>query len=267
MSTLLSTISPSMRVCIKGKEDEEAFLTTKTRTYSLKHVDTSNTLLLVSGASDPHLTITSTHKSFLELRRTMAKIDRVETLIHQNPLHFEKKGAGNTYSLYELESIVPASPKELIQALDSLGAFEFEEKWRILAPDSEFEIVNEMVEVCKAEGWNGDKVPVKKCKERLEALGCFPVVVIQHILRTFCEGKGDEVKISSKRVIPIFARKLLEEKEGTMLKKKLMEALEDKLLDGMDASFEYLRVSYASFLRFVIIFTRDSCWRGKEEIW
>ena len=75
------------RVTIKGNTDQEAVLCTDQATYAIKHVETTNTLFMVSGSEESHgdvggtVCVKATSAAHLELTGTAPQLKELDTVL------------------------------------------------------------------------------------------------------------------------------------------------------------------------------------------
>ena len=75
------------RVTIKGKADQEAVLCTDQATYAIKHVETTNTLFMVSGSEKSHgdtggtVCVKATSAAHLELTQTAPQLKELDVVL------------------------------------------------------------------------------------------------------------------------------------------------------------------------------------------
>ena len=75
------------RVTIKGKAEQEAVLCTDQATYAIKHVETTNTLFMVSGSEKSHgdtggtVCVKATSAAHLELTQTAPQLKELDVVL------------------------------------------------------------------------------------------------------------------------------------------------------------------------------------------
>jgi sister chromatid cohesion protein DCC1 len=100
-------ISSPRSLYIKGATDEEAVLCTKKKTYSVRQVNLSNSLLLASQSQDdtlPVYNIKDTQFSTIELSPCLPRIEKLDTILNptmytgpENENTVQAKVNGNAY--------------------------------------------------------------------------------------------------------------------------------------------------------------------------
>lgn len=76
------------RVTIKGNTDQEAVLCTDQATYAMKHVETTNTLFMVSGCEKSHddrrgtMCVKATSAAHLELTQTAPQLKELDAVLN-----------------------------------------------------------------------------------------------------------------------------------------------------------------------------------------
>ncbi|KAI8982349.1 sister chromatid cohesion protein Dcc1 [Mycotypha africana] len=120
-------------VFIKGLPDEEAVLCTNARTYQVRQVHTSNSMLLISKNEetiddvDQYL-VHDDISNYVELAPTIPRLNRIDELLMQAPYAGTKKDSNydHTQKLYtynDILSVVQASESELIDGLEQKSVF------------------------------------------------------------------------------------------------------------------------------------------------
>eukprot|EP01122_Echinamoeba_exundans_P016584 TRINITY_DN8454_c0_g1_i1.p1 TRINITY_DN8454_c0_g1~~TRINITY_DN8454_c0_g1_i1.p1 ORF type:complete len:359 (+),score=40.43 TRINITY_DN8454_c0_g1_i1:47-1123(+) len=184
-----------MRVCFKGKKDQEVVLCTSSKTFSVKHADSSNSIFLIdsvpalpgSPESEPYEIDTLLHHH-LELKQIAPQLNQLRTLLSKRPfsVHDRDPSRRDLYSDDQLESLVQASSKEIASGLSNLRAFLYEGCWRILSDDSLEEIAEAIQPYTITDSTSSGQVELTRIRQYLHSEG-FPSVVVEHILAIYFE--------------------------------------------------------------------------------
>ncbi|KAI8638869.1 sister chromatid cohesion protein Dcc1 [Parasitella parasitica] len=136
-SELVEAFESSNGIVIKGLADDEAVLCTESKTYIVRQVNTSNSLLLVTkeSASDQY-TVHDTISSTIELLPCVPRLDRIDKLLKDSSYsgcENERDVIMNKtlYSYHDLLSIIQASECELLDALAARAAFRLDGYFRL----------------------------------------------------------------------------------------------------------------------------------------
>jgi len=173
-------------VHIKGRENEPVVLCTPNMTFELKQVEVSNTVLIlenVPGTTEKEI-IHSVVSSQLEVKPTAPKLSHLKVLMKTQILDpNDTDGTELIYTTSNLLPLIQASQVELMKGLVDLGAFQFNCKWCLLSVGAEFDILEELTTMVRAEGWDFDGVPLSECEQKM--IKSHPKEVIQHCLNSY----------------------------------------------------------------------------------
>ncbi|KAJ0258548.1 Zinc ion binding protein [Hirschfeldia incana] len=244
------------RVTLRGLPDEDAVLCTKSKTYAIKFVGNSNSMLLIPPSNSPGFIQEDAHGEVsviklapgnMELVEVSPKLDKLKKLLLENPLKAgevdammmddEKNLALYTWS--DLVNIVQASDEELLKGLESLSAIEIDGCWRVIDESYLDMILRMLVNNCVLNSWSFDGLDEEDVVSALVA-DEFPSELASHCLRVF----GSEVKGGSKwklepRLVCLhFARQVLREEK--MRVESFMEEWRKRIPEGMEEKFEML---------------------------
>ncbi|XP_057773609.1 uncharacterized protein LOC130992870 [Salvia miltiorrhiza] len=258
----------NQRVTLRGQPDEDAVLCTSSKTYAVKFVGTSNSVLLIPPSDDvsgscnnkdgDSMVVASVLKvapGCMELVEVAPKLDELKVLLSQNPYSFsedsemdtsegrEKTGLG-LYRWEDLVERIQASDEELKMGLQSLSAVEIDGYWRILDDSYTHTILSMLLHNVILNDWSVNALNEDEVLGVLESDG-FPRNIAEHCMQAYCSKVDDgDVSVSrwwkldERRVCVCLAREIL--KGGKMKLEIFMEQWTRKLPDGMCASFEML---------------------------
>ncbi|KAG1446173.1 hypothetical protein G6F46_000653 [Rhizopus delemar] len=113
---------------IKGLEDDEAVLCTEYKTFAIRQMHISNSVLLVNKDEDCYLARDNV-SSTIDLQPCLARLGRIDGLLsgtcYEGESNEENTKSKTFYTFEELLSIVQASEKELRKGLEERGVFEY----------------------------------------------------------------------------------------------------------------------------------------------
>ncbi|EPB81753.1 hypothetical protein HMPREF1544_11503 [Mucor circinelloides 1006PhL] len=134
---LVEAFESGIDIVIKGLADDEAVLCTESKTYIVRQVNTSNSLLLTT--KDPVLDQHVVHddiSSTIELLPCIARLSRIDELLRESSYSgFENErdiiNNKTLYTYYDLLSVVQASESELLDGLKARAAFQIDGYYRL----------------------------------------------------------------------------------------------------------------------------------------
>ncbi|CEP14108.1 hypothetical protein [Parasitella parasitica] len=134
---LVDAFESSTKIAIKGLANDEAVLCTESKTFIIRQVNTSNTVLLVNTESTPdqhviHGATTST----IELVPCTPRLNRIDTLLKESSYSGSENEPDiiknkTLYSYHDLLSIIQASENQLLDALEAKAAFQLDGYYRL----------------------------------------------------------------------------------------------------------------------------------------
>ncbi|KAL7120849.1 hypothetical protein ACP275_02G147400 [Erythranthe tilingii] len=253
------------RVTLRGQPDEDAVLCTTSKTYAVKFVGTSNSVLLIppsdkvselfNNKDEKNTVVASVIKvapGCMELVEVAPKLDKLKLLLSQNPYTFSEASKMDILEecektdlgLYRLEDLLDrcqASEDELKRGLQSLSAIEIDGCWRILDDEYKYAILNMLLHNVVLNDWSVDELDEDEVVNVLVA-DEFPANIARHCLRAHSEavdvGGKCRWKLDERGVCVKLARGIL--KEGKMKLEVFMEEWGRKVPEGMRASLDFL---------------------------
>ncbi|GLJ26416.1 hypothetical protein SUGI_0509390 [Cryptomeria japonica] len=255
------------RVTIRGSPDEEALLCTSSKTYAIKFVSTTNSVLLLppqnflSQEGNPHnepekaiATAIKLAPGHMELTHVAPKLEKLRSLLRQRPYKEEGESEmGNSGGLYRWEDLlenVQASEEELKEGLKSLAAVEIGGYWRIVDEAFMGCLLDVLILNSVQHDWPLNALRTEVVLPVLEQDGYSNKLAL-HCLETFGSrvisngesaenGEGIEVWALSERLVCLhYAKQLLN--AGRWKLDDFMEAWMQNLPSGMQAQMEMLR--------------------------
>ncbi|KAK9812926.1 hypothetical protein WJX72_005883 [[Myrmecia] bisecta] len=210
-------------VSIKGSSRTDAVLTTRTATFALKHVETTNALLLIKPRRDgcqtePDVRITASAANHWELTQVSGRFETLDALFLRCDVTLDAAGAliegMPSFTFQELLERVQASPAELLSALQRLGAYEVEGRWTVLDSAVQDTVLELILLTAVQHGWNLSTLPSQEMAAALQGDDFEPRVVLHclSLYSTPTEGCDENTRsIDEKKVCLHYANKLLHE--------------------------------------------------------
>ncbi|KAH1248154.1 hypothetical protein AAZX31_06G290300 [Glycine max] len=256
------------RVVLRGQPDEDAVLCTQSKTYAMKFVRTSNSVLLVPPAnhseyyenqlkndsnSDEEKVVVPVLKVVsgnMELIETAPRLDKLKSLLSEKPYKLEEDDMGNLeenqesriglYNWNDLVDNIQASDEELLSGLQALSALEIYGYWRLVDGSYMDMILGMILKNAVLNDWSLNALNEDEVVSTLESDG-FPGVLARHCLNVYGNRVNECMprlvwKLDEKRVCIHFARDIL--KGGKRKLESFMDEWRQKIPDGMQPTFD-----------------------------
>ncbi|XP_068669184.1 uncharacterized protein [Aristolochia californica] len=293
------------RVSVRGQRDEEAVLCTPSATYALKFVGNSNSVFLIPptnatigktshGNLSTIAPVIKLAPGNMELIHVAPKLDKLRTLLAQNPYRPEEEEQGDEdyqhqkglYRWEDLTNIIQASDEELKAGLQALSAVKIGGYWRIVDDKSMNQILTLLLHNLVLHDWSLTSLKEDEVVDTLMADG-FSRVLALHCLETYAikDERADESvwSLDQKKVCIHFARQVLG--EGKKKMESFMDEWTRRIPTGMSATLEMLdgevlieKIGVASWIRafsilslpstpaerFAALFTERQKWEWKD---
>ncbi|XVE90818.1 hypothetical protein DITRI_Ditri20bG0106700 [Diplodiscus trichospermus] len=259
------------RVTLRGQPDEDAVFCTKSKTYSVKFVGTSNSVLLVPPADYSTLckvsqvcdvedyeqqisaSVIKVAPGNMELVEVAPRLDKLKSILSENlyssdealeteDLDFMDRSMRRLYTWDDLTNMVQASDDELRTGLQALSAVEIDGYWRIVDEKYMDMILRMLLHNSVLNDWSLDRLIEDKVVSVLKSDG-FPPKLAYHCLHVYGsrveEGMDRGVwKMDARRVCVHFARRIL--REGKRKIENFMEEWTRMIPEEMQATFDML---------------------------
>ncbi|KNC96271.1 uncharacterized protein SPPG_08423 [Spizellomyces punctatus DAOM BR117] len=218
---------------IRGLETDNAVVCTKTMTYSISNVQSSNTMLFARPTGDhsqPTLNtgyeIQDSLSSYWELTPCQPRVDRLRTVLEDAPYRGPTEEARTQarrsreneevelHTTKSLQNIIQASDAELLQGLETLGALEIDGFWRLVDPGYQESILKFLLVSAVADDIPFDRLPLSHCVSMMAEADA-PDYIVRHTLIRFSEspdvsGDRDPIfKLSEHKIGRFFGKQLL----------------------------------------------------------
>ncbi|WVZ00429.1 hypothetical protein V8G54_026498 [Vigna mungo] len=258
------------RVVLRGQPDEDAVLCTQSKTYAMKFVGTSNSVLLIPPANHsefcenpqnndsnkeeekvvaPVIKVVSGN---IELVEAAPRLDKLKSFLLEKTYNFEEYDVENLednqestiglYSWNDLVDNIQASDEELRSGLQALSAVEINGYWRLVDGSYMDMILGMLLKNSVLNDWSLNALNEDEVVSTLVSDG-FPGVLARHCLCTYGtkvnEGMpGCAWKLDEKRVCIHFAREIL--KGGKRKLESFMDEWRQKVPDEMQPTVNLL---------------------------
>ncbi|XKL59219.1 hypothetical protein PGB90_000235 [Kerria lacca] len=229
---LLDKLKNGIPLTFRGNKEDKAVLCTDDKTYEVKEVETSNSLLLIPDLKFPeemqslncterileHKDVINVFHTYYEVKLSKPKLKRLRTILNESSyrgseLESELVDSGvKMYSTNELLDVIQASEVELKNALSKMQAFELNDKWRILEFSYHVRVLSYFLNLIDEQSWNHEDIPADEVDQILSEI--VPSNIINYILLTYCEncfelnGKR-HVRLIENKVCRIIGEELL----------------------------------------------------------
>ncbi|XP_014500267.1 sister chromatid cohesion protein DCC1 isoform X2 [Vigna radiata var. radiata] len=256
------------RVVLRGQPDEDAVLCTQSKTYAMKFVGTSNSVLLIPPANHsefcenpqnndsnkeeekvvaPVIKVVSGN---IELVEAAPRLDKLKSFLLEKTYNFDEYDMENLednqestiglYSWNDLVDNIQASDEELRSGLQALSAVEINGYWRLVDGSYMDMILGMLLKNSVINDWSLNALNEDEVVSTLVSDG-FPGVLARHCLRTYGtkvnEGMpGCAWKLDEKRVCIHFAREIL--KGGKRKLESFLDEWRQKVPDGMQPTVD-----------------------------
>ncbi|KAG9050750.1 hypothetical protein FS837_002694 [Tulasnella sp. UAMH 9824] len=200
-------------ITIRGKANDEAVLCTRTATYSLRTVQISNSLLVVTGEDVPsgsfkdHV-IRDTISELVELVPAVPKLERLTGLLKKNkyrtededgsdedPMESQERPAKRRRFTYnQVRGLVQASDVELERGLREKRVLQMDGYLQPLPSDELTKIISYILTLIPKHSWSPAAVPLAKLSSELLYEYEVPKTVTRQVCEWFGLVEGDEGK-------------------------------------------------------------------------
>ncbi|CAO3612565.1 unnamed protein product [Mucor hiemalis] len=146
---LVEAFESGSSIVIKGLPEDEAVLCTDSKTFVVRQVNTSNSIILIEKeVRDQRSYVHDNVSNTIELLPCIARLSRLDELLKDTSYSGPEKESSESKKLYtftDLLSVVQASEKELLDGLSVRGAFEHEGYYRVLDRDFLFRLFDSLM--------------------------------------------------------------------------------------------------------------------------
>lgn len=252
------------RISLRGQLDEDAVLCTRSKTYAVKFVGNSNSVLLIppsdqfsheshikkNTAEEVVASVIKVALGNMELVEIAPKVDKLKLLLSRNPLKLGEltetddldEMIDNDKSLYrwdDLTDMIQASDEELRTALNAFSAIEINGYWRIVDESYMDAILNILLQNSILNDWSLNALNEDEVVGVLESDG-FTRKIARHCLQVYGSKVDRESlwRLDERKVCVHFARGIL--RGGKMKMESFMEEWRRKVPERMSVNFDIL---------------------------
>jgi sister chromatid cohesion protein DCC1 len=234
---------------IKGNDNDDAVCCTENKSFLLRKVEISNTLLLLNEDLNNEKEQPKRKKFkteyvdklpsfYYELVNIPPKLEKLKEILYQAPLT-SNSGDDVGYSFDELKSRIQASDTEILEGLKKLNAFEHNNLWQVLSKQllhECFEMV--LTELESSPSFTLDNIKLDTMYDALN--GIYPQIAIKQAIKIHSKPNDLEDNYSlDKKKVGIFCATLVLEKGNTKVD-TFMNAWNSKLPHGMIGDLEWI---------------------------
>ena len=250
-------------VRFKGGPDDVAVVCTKSKTYQVKRVETSNQLLIVGpplrgeeeeegedaeeeggeteAAGKKRATVRAEMNSHLDLTEIAPKLDRLREMMASAAYGGEDEmetgegddddgggGGGGGFDFEELDERVQASETQIMACLnDELAAIEIGGKWRGVKPEYRLHALSMLAVSASGNGWPRNALPETDVVDAMVGDGFIPEMA-RNTLHAFASPNEDGVTwaMDEEKVSRALVERVL--RDGTGLKQWRLTDVMDK---------------------------------------
>lgn len=250
---LIQTLREGESLYIKGNDEENAVLCTKSKTYDIFETETSNSLLLFKDLQFNDSLTKSSERTISKIRISAVFHDYLEVLPSKPHLKKLKdllrtsvyKGPENEHEVNEnlltynsLLTVVQASEEELKIALKTLNTITINDKIRILDFEYHFRVLSFMLKLIDENSWQLDEIDYEETMNALSDL--IPTNVLNSMFDLYTEESKiiDGLQLfryNEEKVCKFFAQVLLSS-AGKFNLNEFLQAWKESVPEGMIAT-------------------------------
>lgn len=147
-----------------GSKGEDTILCTSEQTFSIKKVETSNSVFLIPASNNNEYNIIANCGTYYELKPINGRIEQLEELLKKTQYNgIDDNNTSNLFSRTDLEECVQASKKELDDAFEKLGVIELQGKMRMISRAASREIIRCVLDTIMENDWSIHNVDETVC--------------------------------------------------------------------------------------------------------
>ncbi|CAO3692680.1 unnamed protein product [Umbelopsis ramanniana] len=259
---------------IKGATDEEAVLCTKKKTYSVRQVNLSNSLLLASHSQDgqvPVYNIKDSQFSTIELLPCLPRIEKLDTILNhtmytgpENESAIQAKGQLYTYD--NLLTLIQASEQELQQELNRRHAVIIDGYYRLIHPRYLHRIIDAVITSAEIHDMELKRISVDQCRKYLMEefeLNVVDVDVLTKCLESVSEEQSaadGTYAFNEAKLCRLLGERLLVAERGKQWQlDEFLEVWQKRTPHPFEANLDMLRVKDFFMLSACKYFSRKLC--------
>jgi len=152
---LIKKIKDGEKLRLIGSKGEDTVLCTNEQTFSMKKVETSNSVFLIPASYNNEYNIITNCGTFYELKSINGRVEQIEELLKQTQYYgTNDENISNLLSRAEIEERVQASKKELDEAFEKLGVIELKGKMRMISRSASREVIRCVLDTIMENDWS-----------------------------------------------------------------------------------------------------------------
>lgn len=204
----------NFRLTIKGRPSDDAVLCTPTKTYTLRTVSVSNSLLVLRPPDDTTLHLRDTCHEVLECVPSAGRVERIRTVLRESAWtgldgqQERKRKRCKRYTRAQLESIIQACDAELEQGLKAHNVVEVDGHMMLLPPEKLGPLLSLVLALITVHR-SGEACPVKEVCEALSDDHDVPADLTKGVMRLFGSLDGESWTYDQTTLVRELGRGLL----------------------------------------------------------
>lgn len=255
---LLENLNEGEILQVRGEDDENVILCSKSRTYEVLNAETSNSLLLVKDLvfsnhltkeDEENISIVSVERIFYDYltvvssKPFLGKLSKLlENTIYRGPEHEFEINKDHLLTYEDLQSKIQASEEELQKALIDLHVVTIDNYVRLLDFEYHFRVLSYMLKIIEENSWNLDEIDYDITIESLNEI--VPTVVLDCLFNLYTKESKvlDSVQLyryKETEVCKFFAQVLLHS-AGKFNLTEFLQAWKESVPEGMTTAEEML---------------------------
>lgn len=192
----------------KGGDDDDAILCTKSKTFKVKRVSTSN-VLLFCRILDDRIEATATLGCYIELVRAQPDVGKLRQRL-QDVSPFSGQDEPNGLSYDQISNFFRGSEVELNTSLEKIGAICFGNCWQLVEWGYGDRLLKYLIASIVAESWSLNKMPCPIIHRILKDCGATDQIISWVISRFFEPLEPKLVAISELKIARFEAEYILQ---------------------------------------------------------
>jgi len=240
----LNNIQEGQTLVIRGAPDDPIVLCSDNKTYDMKEVVVSNTMVLFEDCitskenlqpyNEEHLqdntdsvptnicTGIAKKFSYFELKLSNPRLIKIKELLKKcefKGFDMDSKEVSvyaNQCTLTNFLDIIPASEHEIMEFLQNINACLLNGYWRLLDFNYCVECMGELLQLIESESWDFKEIPIEDAVTKINDSGeLVPPVILRHLFKLYgCEVVKNDLKyccLDTEKVCRFFAEMLLKD--------------------------------------------------------
>lgn len=165
-----------------GDRKGDAVLCSNNKTFSVKKVETSNSVFLVPPSDSNTFKIESRISFYYELKVIPGRVEELKALLEPSQYNGSNDSSDPSkhLSLDDIERSVQASKKEISAALNALGVVELNGKMRMVSKYASIDITTTILDTIIENNWNIESIDEQALLQQLP--GDSGRIIVRHVL-------------------------------------------------------------------------------------